>query len=198
MMFFCFTGLYYVKPYFINYIIVVHYVGMLKNQIVCIYIWIYIYIFICIYRYIYSYMYIWNYIYMTVHIYIYTYIYIYIYPQPVCMDMFVVFQQGIYCMYVYIYTHVMCMCIYIYIYTLTYHICRFFCVYMAYIDHLWSSLTTPGSSPKISWHESNWRVWILSFVCICCSPWFFGQHDPFSSIKVWIKCVLLGKMNNIT
>ena len=62
---------------------------------------------------------------------IYIYIYIFIDPQPVCMYMFVAFQQGIYIVCIYIYTHVMRMCIY----TLTYHICRFFCVYMAYIDH---------------------------------------------------------------
>ena len=57
-----YTGLCYVKPYFINYIIVVHYVGMIKNQIVC----VYIYIYICEYIY----------IYMNTYIYIYLNIYI--------------------------------------------------------------------------------------------------------------------------
>ena len=49
----CYTGLYHVKPYFINYIIVVHYVGMMKHQIACKYIYIYY-----IYMYEYMYMYI--------------------------------------------------------------------------------------------------------------------------------------------
>ena len=167
---------------------------MLKNQIVCVYIYIWIYIYIHIYIFIYVYME------LYLHDRAYIYIYIYIYISTARMYGYVCRLPTRYILYVciYIYIHMWCVCVYIYIYTLTYHICRFFCVYMAYIDHLWSSLTTPGSSPKISWHESNWRVWILSFVCICCSPWFFGQYDPFSSIKVWIKCVLLEKMNNIT
>ena len=170
------------------------------------------YIYICLNIYIYIWIYIYIYIeYMNIYIYIHICIYeiiytctvhIYIYISTARMYVYVCRLPTRYILYVYIYiwlymyTHVMCLCIYIH-WRATY-VGFSVCVHGIYRPFMIIPDPTPGSSPKISWHECNWRVWILSFVCICCSPGFFGQYDPFSSIEVWITCFFWKRMNNIT